>query len=99
MKLTLAAAAGLMALGLTASAAGAAPLSGNMKPEGESLVTPVWTYHSKCVWVNHGWHYHHKGKYLVCRPHKPHGHGWHWYSHEGKHGWYHKKHHWHHKKW
>ena len=92
-----------LALGFFGSAANAAPLPGpSTAPQSTSLVeqTQGWRYHRSCVWVNGGWHYGQPGKYLVCRPHRPAGRGWVWYSEGGRHGWYHPhRKHWHHNKW
>jgi hypothetical protein len=65
---------------------------------GAAVTTVAWRYHRQCVWVNNGWHYQSGGKHLVCRPYKPSGAGWTWYSEGGHEGWYHKgRKEWHHK--
>lgn len=59
-----------------------------------------YRYHKDCYWTGSGWGYKYGGKVLVCRPHRPHGGGWYWHSHGGKHGWYHRQHkRWHYDKW
>jgi hypothetical protein len=78
----------------------AAPLlPSNPAADVASPVTQVqgYRYHKSCYWTGGGWGYKQHGKVLVCRPHKPRGHGWYWHSHGGKHGWHHKRHGWHHK--
>lgn len=103
MKMRFVLAGAVVALGMSGAAAVAAPLVGpSTTPETTSLVEQVqsWRYRRDCVWVNGGWHYGRPGKYIVCRPHRPVGHGWIWYSEGGRHGWYHQRRKsWHHRKW
>ncbi|MGE0698923.1 MAG: hypothetical protein AB7O57_07490 [Hyphomicrobiaceae bacterium] len=100
MMKSLVAAAGLAAV-LTTAPALAAPLPS--KPaDGVSMVESAQGYHYRkdCYWTGSGWGYKHRGKVLVCRPHRPRGAGWAWHSEGGRHGWYHShRKSWHHNKW
>ena len=101
MKLSLFAGA-TIALGMIGAPAVAAPMPApGTAPESTSLIESVkWRYHRSCVWVNGGWYYGSPGKYIVCRPHRPHGRDWVWYQDGGRHGWYHKHRRvWHYNKW
>ncbi len=97
-------AAGALALGLVASAASAAPVSGarDNPAAGEGIVEQAqgYRYRRDCVWVNGDWRYGRPGAYVSCRPYRPIGPGWTWYSEGGRHGWYHQRRKtWHHNKW
>lgn len=46
-------------------------------------------YRKDCYWTGSGWGYNSHGKVLVCRPHRPQGHGWVWHAEGKHHGWYH----------
>ena len=96
MKSVIIAAAALVA-SAAALPASAAPRPGNPVVDTPNPVVQVQGYHKECYWTGKGWGYKHGAKVLVCRPYRPHGSGWYWYSQGGKHGWYHKKHGWHHK--
>ncbi|MEZ5817542.1 MAG: hypothetical protein R3D44_10700 [Hyphomicrobiaceae bacterium] len=82
--------------------ASAAPLApANPAADATSPVTHVqgYRYRKDCYWTGSGWGYRHRGKVLVCRPYKPRGAGWVWYSEGPRHGWYNRRakrwhHHW-----
>lgn len=100
MRLFTAVAAG--ALALAATSASAAPVGKTIAPETESIVETVqaWRYRRDCIWVNGGWHYGRPGRYVVCRPYRPIGPGWVWYSEGPRHGWYHPgRRAWYYNKW
>lgn len=94
-------AATALAAGAVALPASAAPLA-PVRPAADAA-SPVievqgYRYRRDCYWTGSGWGYKYHGKVLVCRPYKPYGSGWMWYSEGGRHGWYHpKRKHWHHK--
>ena len=100
IKLT-ALATGLLALGLMAPAATAAPLAGarDVPATSENLVEKTQAYHRSCYWTGTGWGYKHSSGIRVCRPAHP-GRGWIWHSEGPRHGWYHSSRKaWHHNKW
>ena len=92
-----AAALAASAAALPASAAPPVPASPTADAASAVIQAQGYRYRRDCYWTGSGWGYKNHGKVLVCRPYKPHGAGWYWYSHGGKYGWYHKKHGWHHK--
>jgi hypothetical protein len=96
-------ASAVVALGLMTASASAGPMPGpGSGPEAGGLVekTQGYRYRRDCVWVNGGWHYGKPGAYLVCRPYRPSGRGWTWYSEGGRHGWYQpQRKSWHYNKW
>jgi hypothetical protein len=96
-KLIIAAAFAASAVALPASAAPLAP--SNPAADAASPVIQAQGYHYRrdCYWTGTGWGYRDHGRVLVCRPYRPPGAGWYWYSEGPRHGWYHKKHGWHHK--
>ncbi len=89
-----AAALAASAIALPASAAPFAPA--NPAVDAASGVVQA-QYRRDCVWTGTGWGYRQGGRVLVCRPNRPAGPGWYWYSQGGRSGWYHKKYHWHHR--
>ena len=94
-------AAGLTVLGLAAPAS-AAPLAGarDNPAAGEGIIEKVYTYRRDCYWTGTGWGYKKGTAVLVCRPYRPAGRGWVWYSDGGRHGWYHQsRKSWHYNKW
>lgn len=100
MKRLFLAAAGFVACAAVTPAA-AVPMSpASPTADTPSLVEQAqgYRYRRDCYWTGSGWGYRHGGKVLVCRPHKPPGYGWTWYSEGGRHGWYHaKRKTWHHR--
>ncbi len=103
MRLVSALAANALALGILMPAAQALPkvAGSDLGATGHGLVEQVqWRYHRSCVWLGNGWGYRHRGKVVVCRPHRPRGRHWVWHSQGGRHGWYDSRRRaWHHNKW
>lgn len=97
MKNLIVAAAALAASVAALPASAAPPVPASPPADTASPIIQVQGYRRDCYWTGTGWGYKYGGKVLVCKPHRPHGAGWYWYSSGGKAGWYHKKHGWHHK--
>ena len=101
MKST-AAAVGLLAIGLTTAPTLAAPFGTGAtdRPAAADRVVDQVQYRRDCVWTGTGWGYRHRGAVLACRPYRPVGPGWVWYSQGPRHGWYHPHRKvWHYNKW
>ena len=92
--------AGMLAIGLSTSPVVAGPGSGLASSEKRTaIVETVQAYHRDCAWVNSGWHYKNRDKYVVCRPQHP-GRGYVWHREGQRFGWYHPgRKHWHHNNW
>ncbi|MEZ5852471.1 MAG: hypothetical protein R3D68_17705 [Hyphomicrobiaceae bacterium] len=105
MRFVSALAANVLALAVLVPAAHALPkvAAGDLGSTSENLVEQVqagWKYHRSCVWLGNGWGYRHRGKVIVCRPHRPRGGHWVWHSEGGRQGWYdQRRRSWHHRKW
>ncbi len=95
MKMSVIAAAGLLASGLfAASAASAAPLGGiaaGGNTANSGLVQQIHGTHRVCERGPAGWHYHTRltHRRIACRPASP-GRLWIWRSEGGRHGWWHR---------
>ncbi len=94
MKIIATVAGGLLATGLFASAAGAAPLGNFSKdaaPSADPLVQLVHNVHRACSVGPNGWHFHtRRGVRVACRPVRP-GRYWTWRSEGGRNGWWHSR--------
>jgi hypothetical protein len=97
MKKSLVIAAGLLASGLFAATASAAPLGGlgsNGAVDDAGLVQMVHdgNTHRVCERSARGWHYHNRsGGYVSCRPRRPGLLYWTWRNEGGRSGWWHRR--------
>jgi hypothetical protein len=93
MKKSLIVAAGLMAA-VVAAPASAAPLGGVVgdiiAAEGSLVEKTQFVYGYTCASGPRGWFYRNRrGELISCRPRRPLGFGWSWYTEGGRSGWYH----------
>jgi hypothetical protein len=95
MKIQTAIASGLLATGLFASAATAAPIGSIARDtisNDAPLVELVHNVHRACVLGQRGWHYHNRrGDRIECRPVRPGYRYWTWRSEGGRSGWWHSR--------
>lgn len=95
MKAIVAIASGLLATGLFASAANAAPIGSipsNTISTDAPLVELVNGVHRSCGSGPIGWHYHtRRGARVACRPVRPGIRYWTWRSEGSRSGWWHSR--------
>ena len=95
MKIQIAIAGGLLATGILASAASAAPIGSiprDTVTDDAPLVQPVNGVHRACGRGPNGWHYHtRRGVRVACRPARPGFRYWTWRSEGNRSGWWHSR--------